>query len=545
MAFTKAPEYNTHQMEFVPVGGDPKMYPLVIDAGVDHVFNNALVQVNGQSISMVPIPPIVPDNTLADDIDTNYVSGTPIVRSAYQPALFGVASAGSRTSAPIPVVIQDDLWLYTPGSGAILQAAAQYTQSTGSVGWTEYNVYPTRRFISNEVLTASANTNTLRFYDESYVLQDTVTLDLGDYGLPDIVSLDGYLFAIGGINGQRIFNSDIADPTTWNTGTDFIDVESNSDPLVGLIKHHNHLVAFGTNTIEFFYNAANEVGSPLQRQASYAVSIGAYYDQDSRPTKCTIGDVTFFSAAINGNFAGIYKLEKFKVEKVSPDWLDVVLNRGLEPAALEGRTGLSPLVRPCKFGTKYGILVGCGPLNNDNIRETYFLDIGTGVWSYLGDSQFLYNCFTVISNYGTLFFNQNYTVSDAGRSPVHICNDDFYNDLGEFEVPPGYTEVTSSWKTPGLNMKTFNDKHFYSIEVLGSFPYNTVTLYVEEDNMRTESVNKMILSSKTQTKKEVHQNPLIWRNIGRFRNPRFTVEVTGKNNYRLDGLVIKFNQGTK
>ena len=543
MAFTKAPEYNTHQQDFIPIGGDPKQYPLVINAGVDHIFKNALVTKVEGSVSMVPIPPITPDLTTRTQFDSHYGSGYHSVRSAYTGSLSGAISPTYSGGTIIPLVVEDDLWYYTPGSGITLKAAAQYTDSTGSIGWTDYAVGSTRYLVSMEAL--ASGTGVLRYYDTGMNLIATTAVTFDGTVLPDIVFLDGYIFAAGGLTRQRIYNTDIGTPTTVNTSVSFIDVESNGDPLVGLVKHHNHLVAFGTNTIEFFYNAGNEIGSPLQRQASYAVNLGGYFDSGSYTTKCTIADITYFAAGQNGNYAGIYKLEKFRVEKISPDWLDSVINRGNEGLNQEGRFAFPPHVRACRFGTKYGILVTCGPVNADNIRETYFYDTTTGVWSLMGNSQTFYDGFTDLSTFGTLFFKRNYLVGATNDSPIWNCADDFYNMLGEFENPPGYTEVTSSWKTPPLNMKAFNDKHFYSVEVIGSFPYNTVTLYVEEDQMRTDAVNTANLGSKTQTKKENHQNPLIWRNIGRFRSPRITVEITGTNSYRLDGISVKYNQGTK
>jgi hypothetical protein len=104
---------------------------------------------------------------------------------------------------------------------------------------------------------------------------------------------------------------------------------------------------------------------------------------------------------------------------------------------------------------------------------------------------------------------------------------------------------TGTWKTEALTFNLPNDKHIYSVEVLGSFPGNQINLYVEEDSMRTAAVTQAFLGSKEQSKKTNHQNPLIWRNIGRYRAPRFTVEVVGQNSYRLGGLVVKYNQGTR
>ncbi len=544
MAFTKAPEYNTHQTEIVPVGGPVKTFPLNYEAGADFILQNCVLHKFDDGVGAVPIPPLKPDTVAKGAFDTYYSTGVHNVRSSYAPSLSGYSSPITSVGASFPVVVDNDFWSYVPGQALTLVAANQYTEILGSIGWTDYAVGDTKYIISNEVLSTGTNTNTFRYYDTALNLGSSVSVDLGSQGLPDIVYMDGYLFAVGGLTGQRIYNSTLGTPTTWNTSTDFLDAESMGDPIVGIMRHHNHIVAWGTSTMEFFYNSGNELGSPLQRQANYSQSIGSFFEERSFPVKCAIGDDIYFMGGHKGNYLGIYKLSKFAVEKVSPDWLDTLIAKGSTPTDGVGRYQFPGTLRPFQFGAKYGVIVTAGP-NIDFVDEAYFFDPSTGVWSNLTLFEEARRQVSVVSSFGTVFFPHHVTAGNSLSLFANVCTDDFYQNIGEFEDPPGLAMLDSSWKTPALPLKTFNDKHIYSVEVIGNLPYNAITLIVEEDSMRDSFVSRINLGTKTQSKKTFHQNPLIWRNIGRFRTPRFTVQITGSNSYRLGGLVIKYNQGTK
>lgn len=85
------------------------------------------------------------------------------------------------------------------------------------------------------------------------------------------VFLDGYVFVPG--NNNRVYNSVINNPTSW-VATDYIAVTREDDSIVSIAKIKDHIVVFGTSSIEFFYNAGNPTGSPLARRPDIFYSIG-------------------------------------------------------------------------------------------------------------------------------------------------------------------------------------------------------------------------------------------------------------------------------
>jgi hypothetical protein len=85
------------------------------------------------------------------------------------------------------------------------------------------------------------------------------------------VFLDNYVFI--GTTNNRIYNSNLGDPTSWNA-LDFLSFEQTDDTLVGIAKHLNYLVAFGSNSTQFFYDNGNYPGSPLSPATSYTNEVG-------------------------------------------------------------------------------------------------------------------------------------------------------------------------------------------------------------------------------------------------------------------------------
>lgn len=136
-----------------------------------------------------------------------------------------------------------------------------------------------------------------------------------------VVILDGYLFVcVGG----DIYNSDLDLPDSWTT-TNFISTETNPDNLVALAKYKNYIVAFGTNTIEFFYDAANTTGSPLARQEGVQHNIGCI----GQGAVTQLEDRIFWIARSGSNYYSIWELDNFKTKKVSSSEFDNLLTNSL------------------------------------------------------------------------------------------------------------------------------------------------------------------------------------------------------------------------
>lgn len=85
-----------------------------------------------------------------------------------------------------------------------------------------------------------------------------------------VVQMDGY-FVVNNPNSQLMQVSALNNGLAWN-GLDVASAESKADNLTGLIVDKGELLAIGTRTIEFWYNAGNATGFPFSKRP------GEYYD---------------------------------------------------------------------------------------------------------------------------------------------------------------------------------------------------------------------------------------------------------------------------
>ena len=134
--------------------------------------------------------------------------------------------------------------------------------------------------------------------------------------------LDQYLFVMGD-NGV-IYNSALNDGTTWGA-LDFKEAEREPDAGIYLGKHHDNLAALGATTIEFFYDAANPDGSPLNRRQDVAYNIGC----SSGESVWEEGDRMFFVGVNYSGALGVYTLENFSPRKISTTTIDSFLTQAI------------------------------------------------------------------------------------------------------------------------------------------------------------------------------------------------------------------------
>jgi hypothetical protein len=186
--------------------------------------------------------------------------------------------------------------------------------------------------------------------------------------------LDTYLFVMD--EDGKIYNSAVNDPTTF-PATGFITTERENDKGVYLGKHHDHLVAFGTRTIEFFYDAGNSVGSPLNRRQDISYNVGCADGLSVWEN----GDITYFIGSNPSGQLSLYKLEGFKVSPISNDTFDSYITQGLTQESLRVViNGLSAMGNPTLLMTIY-TLTGASP-GAIVPKLTISYDTATNAWGF-------------------------------------------------------------------------------------------------------------------------------------------------------------------
>lgn len=87
-----------------------------------------------------------------------------------------------------------------------------------------------------------------------------------------VVFIDGY-FIYNQPNTAKFWFSALNDGLTWDA-LEVATAESKPDLLVGLAQNKGDLWAFGQETIEIWYDAANESGSPFSKQQGAGIDVG-------------------------------------------------------------------------------------------------------------------------------------------------------------------------------------------------------------------------------------------------------------------------------
>ena len=137
---------------------------------------------------------------------------------------------------------------------------------------------------------------------------------------PYIVYMDGALFIA---KNNAIHNSEFGSITNWPGY--FRTKEQFPENIEVLVRHKNSIAAISRNSVEFFFNAGYSGTSPLNRQETYASKVGIVPpDAWGFPKHGTIEDTIYFIGNNRNEGIALYKIENFKVHKVSSPNIDKI-----------------------------------------------------------------------------------------------------------------------------------------------------------------------------------------------------------------------------
>ena len=111
--------------------------------------------------------------------------------------------------------------------------------------------------------------------------------------------MDGYMFQMD--SRGDIWNSALNTLTNW-PASNVLNASGYPDNGIAAVRWKQYIMAFGKESIEFYYNAGNAQGSPLTRNANMALHIGA----TSADAIVEIADTIFFCASTEDGGLSIY-----------------------------------------------------------------------------------------------------------------------------------------------------------------------------------------------------------------------------------------------
>lgn len=180
----------------------------------------------------------------------------------------------------------------------------------GSVGWAEFLSSTGAR----SLIMVDGTDGYIIVTDYNTGLTTSVTkIADPDFPTPHVpypVVMDAYLF-LAKQDTNDIYNSNLDHPELWTAG-DFISAEMYADNIVALAKNNNYLYALGTDSVEFFYDAANPTGTPLARQPSAVQQMGC-----ACPTSVvqTEKQVVFVGTTSNGGYT-VWIIDNFQPKEI-------------------------------------------------------------------------------------------------------------------------------------------------------------------------------------------------------------------------------------
>ena len=273
----------------------------------------------------------------------------------------------------------------------------------------------------------------------------------GDYTVPGVVSMDGYIF-VACANG-RIFNCNLGDITTW-TATDFVSAERYDDTTKFICKHNNNIAVFGDQSIEFFYNASHPGGSPLQRRDDvfYDMGLASYlYFPQSQPIDSNDSLIAFVGnkggvTADEQEHNGVYIIENFQLRKISTPAIDKLVDGDASVRIIDGRD-------------RAYITVTMKETIYDTYYYNYVYDTSSGLWYYWDIEG---------AGAGIKGAHSNWFITYEGK----VYYDNQHNNVYRYNdgnASAGYTVITSTIVTPDWDGGTPAEKYINETMLVGQF----------------------------------------------------------------------------
>ena len=198
--------------------------------------------------------------------------------------------------------VDKNVYVYDISTAITTTLSNVFSTTSGDIGFTEY------LYDDNTVVVIATDGTTLVKISNTNVVTPCTDPDLPQHQ-PYPVFTDGYLLLVK-VNTSDLYNSDLNDPMSWTPGN-FISAEMSPDLLKRVCKVNNYVVALGTESVEYFWDAGNATGSPFSRNDS-PVKINTYLGGLSQ-----YGNDVYYIGKNIGGQPSVFMLKDFKIEEVA------------------------------------------------------------------------------------------------------------------------------------------------------------------------------------------------------------------------------------
>jgi len=431
-------------------------------------------------------------NISIDNAGLNYSSGITLTVSGSGTATATVTSgkittvtitnAGSGYSTAPTCTINKPSNVTPTGTGTLGSYTITVSSATGiytgmfvtgtGIGSAAQVVGLSSTTVTLSVVNAAAVSGTLTFSDNGSngVLTPALNSFPTDPLVSGVVYLDNYVFV--GTTTNYIYSSNVGDPTSWYA-LDFIKFEQTTDTLVGITKHLNYLIAMGQRSMQFFYDAANPVGSPLSVSQSYTSEIGCASGDSIVSTSNTV----LWIGTTKTHGRSVYLMDGVSPVKVSTDSIDKHLEAD----------DLSKVTAYCYKFNGHTLYI----LTLHNTNKTLVFDIDEKMW-------YTWTQYAIASsdqpNPGTYYesyFRPSYYAELTGSSSsnAYVLDDDtaklYYFDVGTYQddSKPIYCRTITDIMDNGTTKRKFYGR----LEIVGDKVAGTMQIRHSGDDYKTWS----------------------------------------------------------
>jgi len=329
--------------------------------------------------------------------------------------------------------------------------------------------------------------------------------------VPMPIFLDGYIF-IAKKNTQDIYNSNLDDPALWTAG-DYISAEMYPDKIIALSKNNNYIYAVGSNSLEYFYDAAVATGSPLAKHDSAVQQFGTVA---AATVVQTDKEVVLVGETGNGGHT-VWIIDGFKGTEIGTPAIRSILR-------YEGASLVDAVAHCTRVSGQKLYIVTLA-------SNTLVYSFDTKMWSFWNSGPTSNLAFDGI--FGTDGPNGMAYIQGVTSGIIHTISEDHHTDAGvAFRC-----EIT----TPKQDFDTFNRKTMSRFTLIGDIPDssgtgNTLQVSWTDDDYQTWSTARDLSFD--------FDFPVI-KQLGSFRRRAFKVAYSQPYLLRLEGYEVDINKGNQ
>lgn len=472
MAFSNSPQYSTYQQKTVPFYMEP-----LLRSGTtlkDQRFYNCFPE---------------SFKTPATDQKTYYIRKR-----------FGLQSIATFAAGEIRgSVTHEGILYWVAGANVFKCDATGFPINIGTLGTTTGAVGMRPFYYNGDDVTyiLIADGTTLYQYDTASLAFAVSAAAYPTPHVPFFEVMDGYILMVKK-DTSDMYNSQLTD---WTQPWDFLSAEMYPDVLIGLQRYNNYIMAVGSESMEMFYNAAIEDGSPFARNDSVIATIGC---RSINTALQTDRKFMWLGTTQEGDMS-VWSMDEFKPVEIATPAVKMAISQ--EAFLAQAR---ATIVRV--QGHQFYVLC----LN----ASTWAYDVMEKVWhQWTHNSNGTWPCI-----YGGEVFAGRYYGLANGR--ILWYNPEAYTDQdGIF--------IHMHWQTEPMTFDTMNRKFLHRMTLIGDAGAQ-ISVQWSDDDYTTWSVPRVINTSAAR--------PSIV-NLGYFRRRAFHFETTAATPVRLEGMELVYNSG--